>query len=78
MAKDKSIFHPDYRLIVDWLASKRQVLGVTQEQLATKLRRPQSFVSKYENCERRLNVVEFLEICRALQINPQEILEKVK
>ncbi|NQU05167.1 MAG: helix-turn-helix transcriptional regulator [Calditrichaeota bacterium] len=77
MRKEKSIFRPDYRLIVDWLSSKRQVLGITQEQLAQNLSKPQSYVSKYENCERRLDVVEFLEICKVLGINPQDILEKV-
>ena len=77
MKKEKSIFRADYRLIIDWLSTKRQVLGITQQQLAQKLNKPQSFVSKYENCERRLDVVEFLEICRIMDINPQEILDKI-
>lgn len=75
--KKKSIFRADYRLIIDWLSTKRQVLGITQHQLAQKLNKPQSFVSKYENCERRLDVVEFLEVCRTMGINPQEILDKI-
>jgi transcriptional regulator with XRE-family HTH domain len=78
MAKEKSIFRSDYRMIVEWLASKRQLAGITQEQLAEKLGKPQSFVSKYENCERRLDVMEFLEICKFLGTNPKEILSRLE
>lgn len=76
MENRKSIFRPEYRMIVEWLSSKRQLNGVTQEQLAKRLSKPQSFVSKYENCERRIDVVEFLEICRALELDPKEMLQR--
>jgi transcriptional regulator with XRE-family HTH domain len=39
---------------------------MTQQDLARRLRKPQSFVSKYENGERRLDIAEFLEIAEAL------------
>ena len=51
--------------------------NITQEQLAQKLNRPQSFVSKYENCERRLDIIEFIEICKALNANPQDLVESL-
>ncbi|WP_246660648.1 helix-turn-helix transcriptional regulator [Nitratireductor sp. XY-223] len=51
--------------------------GFTQEQVATTLRKPQSFVAKYERGERRLDVVEFVDICRAISINPANILKKL-
>jgi hypothetical protein len=40
------------------------------------LKRPQSFVSKYERGERRLDVIEFGEVARALGIDPIRILDK--
>jgi transcriptional regulator with XRE-family HTH domain len=42
--------------------------GITQEQLAAKLKRPQSFVSKIEAGERRLDIIELREVCSALGI----------
>ena len=42
---------------------------MTQTMLATKLHKPQSFVSKFENAERRLDVLEFLRICRLLGVD---------
>ena len=45
--------------------------------MARKLKRPQSFVSKYERGERRLDVIEFFEVARALTIDPIAFLKDV-
>jgi transcriptional regulator with XRE-family HTH domain len=47
---------------------------LTQVQVAERLGRPQSFVSKYESGERQLDVVEFVEVCEALDAAPAEML----
>ncbi len=69
-----SVRNPKYkrfcRLIIDY----RQRQGMTQMQLAEKLSRPQSFVSKYENGERRIDLIEFMEIAEALEIDPFEFI----
>jgi transcriptional regulator with XRE-family HTH domain len=43
---------------------------LTQEALAKRLGQPQSFVSKFERGERRLDVIEFLDVTHALNIGP--------
>ena len=48
------------------LVEARRDAGLTQVALAKKLGRPQSFVSKFERGERRLDVTEFLDVARAL------------
>ena len=48
--------------------------GITQQELAKRLKKPQSFVSKYENGERRLDVVEFLEVATALGFDGHALL----
>jgi transcriptional regulator with XRE-family HTH domain len=52
----------------------RTKANITQSDLAKKLKKPQSFVSKYENGERRLDVVEFIAVCKALGIDAKKIL----
>lgn len=47
---------------------------MTQTALAQMLGKPQSYVSKYESGERRLDVVEFVDICKALDIDPNRIV----
>jgi transcriptional regulator with XRE-family HTH domain len=56
---------------------ERQAKGLTQAELSQKLSRPQSYVSKYERGERRLDVIEFLEVARTLEINVVRFLKKL-
>ena len=48
---------------------------LTQAVLARRLGRPQSFVSKFERGERRLDVVEFIEIARILGLDPMQVVK---
>ena len=59
------------------LANARLEAGFTQVGLAERLGRPQSFVSKFERGERRLDVVEFLEIAHALRLDPRKVLHEI-
>jgi transcriptional regulator with XRE-family HTH domain len=54
----------------------RKSAGLTQVGLADRLGRPQSFVSKYERGERKLDVIEFCEVCRALEVDPVVFLRR--
>lgn len=59
------------------LVKARAKAGLTQSELAARLDRPQSFVSKYERGERRLDVVEFLEIAHAVGLDPVEVIARL-
>lgn len=74
----KSIFSDAYNLFRTWLIEARKKKGLTQSDIATKLGKPQSYVSKYERGERRLDVVEFLEVARALGVEPYKILKELE
>ena len=65
----KSIFSHWQECLQKLLREIRMEAGLTQEELARKLDRKQSFVSKYEIGERRLDLVEISQICRALDIS---------
>jgi len=67
--------HEHFRAL---LADARRNAGLTQVALAKKLGRPQSFVSKFESGERRLDVIEFLEVARALGIDPGHIVAELE
>ena len=73
----KSIFHPSYGEFRQALCAERKRAGLSQFQLAKKLSKPQSFVSKYERGERRLDVLEFFHVAEALEIDPFKFLRTV-
>jgi transcriptional regulator with XRE-family HTH domain len=54
----------------------RKGAGLSQHELARKLKRSQSFIAKIEVGERRIDVVEFIEIARALGREPAELLSR--
>ncbi len=51
------------------LRNKREAIGMTQIQLAEKLDVSQAVVSKIETCERRLDVIELIDVCNAINIS---------
>lgn len=57
---------PDYRKLLQYLISARVKAGFTQQQLAVRLRRQQSFVAKYELGVRRLDVLDYVQVSHAL------------
>lgn len=73
----KSVHTDAYKAVLDVMIAARRRAGFTQQQLADRLERPQSFVSKYEKGERRLDVAEFLAILQALRTDPHEALAAI-
>ena len=63
---------------MDALRRARKQAGLTQQQLGKRLRRPQSFVSAYESGQRRIEVLEFLQITDAVGADPCDILRLVR
>jgi len=73
----KSVFTASYDDFRTLLIGARRASGLTQVELAESLKKPQSFVSKYESGERRIDVVEFLEICAVLSADPLVLLGRL-
>jgi len=74
----RSAFTRKYDRFRTLLVEAREDAGLTQVDVARKLGRPQSFVSKYETGERRLDVIEFLEIAGALKLAPASFLRRLQ
>lgn len=70
----KSIYRKEYKELLAALTAARKEAGMTQAELAKKLKKPQSYVSKVENGERRLDVVELMEIGRVVGFRFGEFL----
>lgn len=69
--------HPLYSTFTKSLVDARLEAGLTQSEVSSRLAKPQSYVSKYESGERRLDVIEFLEICHAIGAQSEKIIRKL-
>jgi len=66
-----------YEVVGACLMAARRQANVTQQELAARLGKPQSFVSEYERGQRRVDVVELLVISRALGADPVELFAEI-
>lgn len=73
---DKSIYTPAQQALQQTLRQIRLGAGLRQEDLAARLAKPQSFVSKYESGERRLDLVELHQICAATGVTLLELVKR--
>jgi len=74
----KTIHIPEYKQLIALLIEARHAAGLLQTDLAKKLRKPQSFVSRVEAIQRRLDVCEFLVYARALGVDPYTLLHTME
>jgi transcriptional regulator with XRE-family HTH domain len=68
----KTIYSSDYAKLLNWLREQRQSQGLTMRDLGKKLKIHHSWVGKVEQGERRLDVMEYLQLCNALNADPHE------
>lgn len=73
----KSIHSPEAKALRNWLRECREEGGLTMRELGPRLGLPHSWVGKVETGERRLDVVEYVRLCKAIGANPDEGLAKV-
>lgn len=69
-----SVYSEEYQLVITALKNARKARGITQAQLAEALGKPQSFIAKVENGERRLDVVEFVHLARLVGVDVAEVV----
>lgn len=74
----KSLRTPRQILLQSLLVEARKAKGLTQAELAETLNKPQSFVAKYENGERRIDVVELVDITAALGVSAADLLATIE
>lgn len=70
----KSLYTERYRRLLRFLVEARKANGLSQQAVADKLERPQSFVSKYESGERRLDIVELLILADVIGFDANHVV----
>jgi ribosome-binding protein aMBF1 (putative translation factor) len=73
----RSLYSNCYDSLRSWLRDKRQEKGLSIRALAEMLERHHSIVGKIEQSRRKIDVVEFVEYCRVLNVDPHEGLDVI-
>ena len=66
-----------HKALIALLIEKREAAGLTQTELAEKLGEYQSFVARLESGQRRVDVIEFLDLASILNFDPDEVLRRL-
>ena len=74
----KTIYQESYQAFIKQLVLARKASGLTQMQVAEKLSKPQSYIAKVEGADRKLDVMEFVELCEAIPQDPSELIKLLK
>lgn len=75
---EKSIYTREYAVLLELLREAREKAGLTQVELAKRLKQSQSFVSKVEVGERRLDLIQLRTMCRVLGTTLPEFVAKLE
>jgi transcriptional regulator with XRE-family HTH domain len=66
-----------YSSLIEVLVQVRQEAGLSQRDLAERLEKPRSYVSKIETKERRIDVLELLDLADGVEISPEALLLRI-
>ena len=70
----KSIHSSEYKTVIKKLREAREAAGLTQAEAAEKLGKPQSYISKIERGERRLDIVELQTLAKLFNVKSSELI----
>lgn len=70
------IYEPEYRVLIDCLKSYRLQSKMTQQELAALLGCSQTYISKYEQSQKRLDIIEVRKICNCLGVDLIELISE--
>ena len=73
----KTLRSKGHRALIDILVESREQAGLTQRDLAARLKRPHSFIGRIEAGERRVDVIEFIEIARVMGLDPKQLFARL-
>ena len=73
----KSVFTEAYAILLETLVALRKEKGVTQIELASRLGKPQPWVSYMERGERRVDLIEFCAVVSALGADPEQVFSSL-
>ena len=77
-SKEKSIFNEKYRQLIDDIVKQRKKIKMPQRELAKKLGTSNCYVARIETRERRIDIIETIDMMHALNMSDEQIINEIK
>lgn len=74
----RSIHNKRYKAIIAFIRGRRMAAGITQKEMAKKIHLRQNVISKIETCERRMDLLEMLSYCKAINVSLDEVVRQLE
>lgn len=74
----KTIYQERYNQLIHDLILVRKHANLTQSEVAKKLNKPQSYIAKIEGKDRKLDILEFIELCEVLDVQPSLLIREIE
>lgn len=74
----KSIYTERHKKLCELLKQQRKAAGLTQTVVAERLGKPPSYVAKYEGGDRRLDILEFIDVAAAIGFDPSKLIRALR
>ncbi len=75
---EKTLFRPEYRILLGLIRQARRDSGLTQEQIAEKLAMPRSTIAKWETGQQRMDLLEYCSYCEGIEVDPVVLLSQFR
>lgn len=72
----KSLNSPRHELVKSALIEQRKAVGMSQTEVAAKLGRPQSYIAKIEGGERRIDIVELIDLAQVIGLDLEALMRR--
>lgn len=72
-----SLHDPRYKRILEMMVSARKSAGLTQRDVAARLKQPPSYIGKLESLQRRLDVIEMIDVLDAIGVKPTKFIAEM-
>ena len=73
----RTLGRPRHEALRDFIVEQREEAGLTQHEVSARLDRPQSFIASIETGQRRVDVVELLDLAEAIGFDPQNAVQRL-
>ena len=74
----KTIYDPRYQRVINQIKTQRLALGISQKEAGLRVQKSRQWIAKIETHELRLDILNFVQLCRAYKLKPSDLIKSLE